>query len=164
MTLIFKKILIICLYLMAAYFVNLLIKKVSRFLIFGIEKTANTKLIQKTQTLKSFFDGFVAVTVFSVFLFLILDYLGVNLLPFVTGAGIFGLALSFGSQTLVKDLISGFFIILENQFNVGDYIKIGMLEGRVKKITLRQTILKDKEDNLIIIPNSKIEVVIKIKK
>lgn len=77
------------------------------------------------------------MTVFSIFLFLILDYLEVNLLPFVTGAGIFGLVLSFGSQTLVKDLISGFFIILENRFNVGDYIKIGVLEGKVKKITLR---------------------------
>jgi small-conductance mechanosensitive channel len=93
-----------------------------------------------------------------------LEKWGVNMTPFLTGAGILGLTFSFGAQSLAKDLISGFFIIFDNQFEVGDYIKVGTLEGEVKKITLRQTILKDKNDNLILIPNSQITSVVKIKK
>ena len=72
------------------------------------------------------------------------------------------LYLSFGAQTLVKDIIAGFFIIAENQFNIGDKIQIGKLEGEVNKMTLRLTVLKDKNGNLIYIPNSQITTVIKL--
>jgi small conductance mechanosensitive channel len=87
-----------------------------------------------------------------------------NITPLITGAGILGLAFSFGAQTLVKDLIAGFFIILENQYNVGDQVKLNTEEGVVDKITLRATVLKDKKGNLIYIPNSEIKKVVVIKK
>ena len=93
-----------------------------------------------------------------------LTSLGFNITPLLTGAGILGLAISFGAQTLVKDLISGFFILFENQFNVGDTIKIDTFEGIVYKITFRTTILKNKDNNFIYIPNSNTQKVIVKKK
>jgi len=159
-----KKITFTLLYLFLAFLSTLIIKKIFSVLLFGAKKTQNEKLIKKTKTLKTFIDSLIYVVVYFVALFFILEKWGVNMTPFLTGAGILGLTFSFGAQSLAKDLISGFFIIFDNQFEVGDYIKVGTLEGEVKKITLRQTILKDKNDNLILIPNSQITSVVKVKK
>jgi len=159
-----KKLILSIIYLFLAFLFTLVIKKIFSILLFGAQKTQNEKLIKKTKTLKAFIDSLIYVAVYFVALFFILERWGVNMTPFLTGAGILGLTFSFGAQSLAKDLISGFFIIFDNQFEVGDYIKVGTLEGEVKKITLRQTILKDKNDNLILIPNSQITSVVKIKK
>jgi len=159
-----KKLTLSIIYLFLAFLSTLIIKKIFSILLFGAQKTQNEKLIKKTKTLKAFIDSLIYVAVYFVALFFILERWGVNMTPFLTGAGILGLTFSFGAQSLAKDLISGFFIIFDNQFEVGDYIKVGTLEGEVKKITLRQTILKDKNDNLILIPNSQITSVVKIKK
>ena len=159
-----KKLTLSIIYLFLAFLSTLVIKKIFSILLFGAQKTQNEKLIKKTKTLKAFIDSLIYVAVYFVALFFILERWGVNMTPFLTGAGILGLTFSFGAQSLAKDLISGFFIIFDNQFEVGDYIKVGTLEGEVKKITLRQTILKDKNDNLILIPNSQITSVVKIKK
>jgi small conductance mechanosensitive channel len=119
---------------------------------------------QRLDTLKSLSKSIVSISVF-IILFLVITYeFGFNIAPILTGAGILGLAISFGAQTLIKDLIAGFFIILEDQYNVGDEVKIGENEGRVYKITLRTTILEDKEENLTYIPNSEIKKVIVFKK
>jgi len=152
------------LYLFFAFLSTLIIKKVFSIILFGAHKIKNEKLIKKTKTLKAFIDSLIYIGVYFIALFFILEKWGVNMTPFLTGAGILGLTFSFGAQSLAKDLISGFFIIFDNQFEVGDYIKVGTLEGEVKKITLRQTILKDKDGNLILIPNSQITSVVKIKK
>jgi len=159
-----KKLILSIIYLFLAFLSTLIIKKIFSILLFGAQKTQNQKLIKKTKTLKAFIDSLIYVAVYFVALFFILEKLGVNMTPFLTGAGILGLTFSFGAQSLAKDLISGFFIIFDNQFEVGDYIKVGTLEGKVKKITLRQTILKDKNNNLILIPNSQITSVVKVKK
>jgi len=159
-----NKIFFTLLYLFIAFISTLIIKKTLSILLFGAKKTQNEKLIKKTKTLKVFVDSLIYVAVYFIALFFILERWGVNITPFLTGAGILGLTFSFGAQSLAKDLISGFFIIFDNQFEVGDYIKVGALEGEVKKITLRQTILKDKNGNLIFIPNSQITSVVKIKK
>jgi len=159
-----KKLILSIIYLFLAFLFTIIIKKIFSILLFGAQKTQNEKLIKKTKTLKAFIDSLIYVAVYFVALFFILERWGVNMTPFLTGAGILGLTFSFGAQSLAKDLISGFFIIFDNQFEVGDYIKVGTLEGEVKKITLRQTILKDKNDNLILIPNSQITSVVKIKK
>jgi small conductance mechanosensitive channel len=159
-----KKLILSIIYLFLAFLSTLIIKKIFSILLFGAQKTQNQKLIKKTKTLKAFIDSLIYVAVYFVALFFILEKWGVNMTPFLTGAGILGLTFSFGAQSLAKDLISGFFIIFDNQFEVGDYIKVGTLEGKVKKITLRQTILKDKNNNLILIPNSQITSVVKVKK
>ncbi|GIW64764.1 MAG: hypothetical protein KatS3mg092_0697 [Patescibacteria group bacterium] len=163
-TVIFKNLTFSIIYIIVGYFLTLIIKKILKTAIFGVEKTQNEKLLRKSQTLRSFLDSIVYVVIYFGVIYYILVLWEVNLTPFLTGAGIIGLAFSFGAQSLAKDLISGFFIIFDNQFEVGDYVKIAALEGKVKKITLRYTVLKDKKDNTIIIPNSQITSVVKIKK
>ena len=79
--------------------------------------------------------------------------------PILAGAGILGLAVSFGAQSLVKDVISGFFILFENQFAIGDVIEAGGKSGVVEKMTMRVAVLRDLQGTMHVIPNSEIRVV-----
>jgi small conductance mechanosensitive channel len=79
--------------------------------------------------------------------------------PLLAGAGILGLAISFGSQSLVKDVIAGFFILMEHQFDVGDVIEVAGLSGGVERMTLRVVMLRDLEGTLHIVPNGQITTV-----
>lgn len=131
----------------------------------NLKQKSGLKSYQKRlDTLKSLLGNVFSVAFLLVIALMIMKDLGFDITPILTGAGILGLAVSFGSQSLVKDLISGFFIILENQFNVGDEVKIDGIQGRVYKINLRTTILKDEEGNLIYLPNSSISKLTRLKK
>ena len=79
--------------------------------------------------------------------------------PILAGAGILGLAVSFGAQSLVKDFLSGFFILFENQFAIGDVIEAGGKSGTVEKMTLRVVVLRDLRGTMHVVPNSEIKVV-----
>lgn len=79
--------------------------------------------------------------------------------PILAGAGILGLAVSFGAQSLVKDVISGFFILFENQFAIGDVIEVAGKSGIVEKMTLRVVVLRDGEGAMHVVPNGEIKVV-----
>jgi moderate conductance mechanosensitive channel len=83
----------------------------------------------------------------------------INIAPILAGAGILGLAISFGSQSLVRDIISGFFILLENQFAVGDVIDAAGKNGVVERMTMRVVVLRDIEGTMHVIPNGEIKVV-----
>jgi small conductance mechanosensitive channel len=83
----------------------------------------------------------------------------INIAPILAGAGILGLAISFGAQSLVRDIISGFFILLENQFAVGDVIEAAGKSGVVEKMTMRVVVLRDLEGTMHVIPNGQINVV-----
>jgi small conductance mechanosensitive channel len=100
-----------------------------------------------------------AVLVWSLTIMLVLGEFGVDLKPFLAGAGILGLAVGFGAQTLVKDVITGFFILLENQIRVGDTITAAGCSGVVESVNLRTTVLRDQDGTTHIIPNSSITVV-----
>ncbi len=89
----------------------------------------------------------------------ILPLLNVDVGPLLASAGIVGLAIGFGAQTLVKDVINGFFILMENQFDVGDVVKISGVSGTVEHLTLRRTVLRDGDGTLHNVPNSEIKVV-----
>ena len=91
---------------------------------------------------------------------MVLDKLGVNIIPILAGAGVLGLAIGFGAQSLVKDMISGFFILLENQFAIGDRIVVDGTAGVVENMTLRLTTLRLEDGSLQYIPNSNISKVI----
>ncbi len=148
--------------LAGAIILSALIKKTIDFAFHSVKRHASgVHLISKTRTiralLKNICDGIFIV----VALLIALSNYGIDIRPILAGAGIVGLALSLGSQTLVKDFLAGFFIIVEDQFNIGDRVKIGLLEGTVDKITLRLTVLRDQSGNLIYIPNSQILTVIK---
>lgn len=83
----------------------------------------------------------------------------INIGPILAGAGILGLAVSFGSQSLVKDIISGFFILFENQFGIGDVIEVAGKSGTVEKMTLRVVVLRDVYGVMHVVPNGEIKVV-----
>jgi moderate conductance mechanosensitive channel len=89
----------------------------------------------------------------------ILGALGVPLGPFIASAGVIGLGISFGAQSLFKDMLNGVFILLEDQFAVGDTVKAAGLQGSVEDLTLRATKLRDGDGTLHIIPNSQIATV-----
>lgn len=95
----------------------------------------------------------------AVALLLALQLLGVNVTPVAAAAGLAGLAIGFGGQHLVRDLINGFFIVLEDQFVVGDTIRVGDTLGRVEHLTLRRTVLRDSAGALITIPNGDLRAV-----
>ncbi len=95
---------------------------------------------------------------FYVFLQL-LGAIGVPLGPFIASAGVIGLGISFGAQSLFKDMLNGLFILIEDQFSVGDTVKIAGLQGAVEDLTLRCTKLRDGDGTLYIVPNSQIATV-----
>jgi small conductance mechanosensitive channel len=101
--------------------------------------------------------GFIAVL-------MILGELGIQLAPLLATAGIGAVALGFGAQSLVKDIISGFFIILENQYRIGDAIDVAGVSGLVESVGLRKTVLRDLEGRVHTIPNGEIKVVTNLSK
>lgn len=90
---------------------------------------------------------------------IVLDELKIKIGPLLAGAGVAGLAVGFGAQNMVRDYLSGFLILLENQFGVGDVIKIGDVAGLVESMSLRITVLRDLEGKVHIVPNGEIKVV-----
>ena len=89
----------------------------------------------------------------------ILGVLQINVGPLLASAGIAGLAIGFGAQTLVHDVINGFLILIENQYDVGDVVKIGGVQGTVEYMTLRRTVLRDADGTVHNVPNSEIHIV-----
>jgi moderate conductance mechanosensitive channel len=89
----------------------------------------------------------------------ILDAIGVSLGPFIASAGVIGLGISFGAQSIFKDMLTGIFILIENQYSVGDTIKIAGLTGTVEDLSLRVTRLRDGDGTVYIVPNSQITTV-----
>jgi len=89
----------------------------------------------------------------------ILEAIGVSLGPFIASAGVIGLGISFGAQSIFKDMLTGIFILIEDQYNVGDTIKIASLTGTVEDLSLRVTKLRDGDGTLYIVPNSQITTV-----
>jgi small conductance mechanosensitive channel len=90
---------------------------------------------------------------------IILDNLGVNIAPVLAGAGILGLAIGFGAQSLVKDIITGVFMLIEDNIAVGDIVRVKDIGGMVEGFTLRSVRLRDYDGNVHVIPNSSIDVV-----
>ena len=90
---------------------------------------------------------------------LLKDVFLINIEPLLASAGIAGLAIGFGAQTLVKDVINGFFILIEDQFEVGDTIRAAGVTGAVEEITMRRTTLRDSDGTLHIVPNGSIQIV-----
>ena len=89
----------------------------------------------------------------------ILPLLGINMGPLLASAGIAGVAVGFGAQTLVRDFINGFFILVENQYDIGDTIKIAGVQGTVEAMTIRRTVLRDGDGTVHNVPSSEIKVV-----
>lgn len=126
-------------------------------------RISKKQILSKTKTLRLLLKSVSSGIIYFIAFLTILSQFGINIVPVLTGAGILGLGFSLGAQTLFKDVIAGFFIIVEDQFNVGDKVKIGAFKGEVEKISLRTTVLRDEKGNLIFIPNSEILSVVRLK-
>jgi small-conductance mechanosensitive channel len=114
---------------------------------------------QRTETLRHIIRGVAKGVLILVVAFEIGTELGYNIGPVLASAGIVGLAVGFGAQSLVKDLISGFFILFEDQFGIGDVVKIGDFTGVVERMTLRVTVLRNLEGQVQVVPNGNISSV-----
>ncbi len=116
----------------------------------------STVRVQQLHTISSIIRsiGLTAIVFFAVVT--ILFDLGIHVEPLLASAGIAGVAVGFGAQTLVHDVLNGFFILVENWFDVGDVIKIGAFQGSVEMMTLRRTVLRDADGSVHTIPNSTI--------
>ena len=101
-----------------------------------------------------------SIIIVSIVAYMVLENFGLDVAPLLAGAGIVGLAFGFGGQYLIRDVINGFFILVEGQYRVNDVVKIGDLAGLVEDINLRITTLRDLEGRVIIIPNGEIKSVI----
>jgi small-conductance mechanosensitive channel len=111
---------------------------------------------KRSKTLTSLIHNIIVNVIFFIAILLILGELGFNLGPLLAGAGVLGLAIGFGAQNLVRDVITGFFIVYEDQFAVGDFIATGKFTGTVQEIGLRITKIKEWTGQIHIIPNGSI--------
>lgn len=114
---------------------------------------------QQIRTLAGVINSVGVAVVFFVALLQILSLLGINLGPLLASAGVVGLAVGFGAQTLVHDVINGFFILMEDHFDIGDGIRTAGVKGIVEQMSLRRTVLRDDDGTVHIIPNSQITLV-----
>ena len=114
-----------------------------------VSERREATILKLLQNVVAYFIYFIAITT-------ILGNLDVDVKGLIAGAGVVGLAVGFGAQSLVKDVITGFFIIFEDQFAVGDYVRVGQVEGTVEMIGLRTTKIKATTGEVNIIPNGNI--------
>lgn len=113
---------------------------------------------QRAQTLGGLFTNVALIVVATITMLTVLSVF-INIGPLLASVSVVGLAISFGAQSLVKDVISGTFILIEGQFGIGDVIKIGTAGGQVEKMTLRTTVLRDLHGAVHVIPNGEIKMV-----
>ncbi len=123
-----------------------------------------TETEKRTRTLANVLSNAGYVLVVGIAIMIVLSEFGINIAPIITGAGIVGLAVGFGAQNLVRDVISGFFLILEDQIRVGDVAKINGIGGLVEAIRLRTTTLRDLEGTVHFFQNGEIKQVANLTK
>jgi moderate conductance mechanosensitive channel len=120
--------------------------------------------MRRTATIIAILTSALRAAIWTVVVLLVLGQVGLDIGPLVAGAGIVGVALGFGAQSLVRDFLSGFFILLENQFTVGDAVEITTdvsamkITGRVEGLTLRTTAVRGDDGVLFVIPNGNVHV------
>lgn len=114
---------------------------------------------EREKTLEKVFNSSLKVVIWLIAILMILPELGINITPLLAGIGVLGLAFGMGAKNLIQDYLAGFFIILEDQYRVGEKIKIAGIEGKVKKLSLRKTSIKDSAGVEHYIPNGQIKIV-----
>jgi small conductance mechanosensitive channel len=123
-----------------------------------------TEAKKRAHTLGNTLRHALLIVISFIAILMILGELGIQLAPLLATAGIGALVIGFGAQSLVRDVISGFFIILENQYRIGDAIEVAGVSGLVESVSLRKTVLRDLEGRVHIIPNGEIKVVSNLSK
>lgn len=128
--------------------------------VFKIRSKGPIRITERRQaTLTKLLENVLSYAIYFIGLVMTLEAFGLDITAILAGAGVVGLAVGFGAQNLVRDVITGFFIIFEDQFSVGDYIRIGTSEGNVEEIGIRTTKIKSFTGEQHIIPNGNISEV-----
>ncbi len=147
------------------------LSQASRWMVRWIEKwiperdpLQASEIKKRAQTLGNILRHVFLILISFIAALMILGELGIQLGPLLATAGIGALAIGFGAQSLVKDVISGFFIILENQYRIGDVIEVAGVSGLVESLNLRRTVLRDLKGRVHTIPNGEIKVVSNLSK
>jgi small-conductance mechanosensitive channel len=151
-----------------AFFLNKILSRIIRkaVIIAVVSDDFTSKEAEKKRedTLIRIFNGALAVSILTFTILMILQEAGIKIGPILAGAGIVGLAFGFGGQYLIRDLISGLFIILENQYRIGDVVNIDNTGGLVEDISLRMTTLRDLDGTVHHIPHGEIKKVSNLSK
>lgn len=133
-----------------------IIIKIGNRFIDRVIKNEDEKRVRRKNTLILLLRSILKYTVYFFAIVIVLSIFGVPVASLIAGAGIFGLAIGFGGQSLVKDIINGFFILFEDQFVVGDYVEIAGNKGIIEELGLRTTIIRNFAGQIHIIPNGEI--------
>jgi small conductance mechanosensitive channel len=133
-------------------------RRLETLLVRESEELAGERAAARARTIGSLVRNTGAAIIVVVAGIMLLDQLGLNITPVLAGVGIAGLAVGFGAQTLVRDVISGLFILLEQQFDVGDHITVKGVSGIVESVTLRATVVRDLDGTRHVIPNGEIRI------
>jgi len=124
----------------------------------GKGRRARAELTKRSQTLSSVLTHTIGVLIVIIAIFMILSEVGIDITPLLAGAGVAGIAIGFGAQSLIRDIIAGFFIMVEDQYNVGDVVRVADIAGGVEGLNLRRTLLRDLDGILHVVPNGEIKV------
>ncbi len=154
------RILIILVLALIVYFLirRIVPRTVKPMLVKTMKGLPEVSIEKRATTLTRVFIATGGVVIIVIATFLILTEVGINITALIAGFGIAGIAVGFGAQHLVKDLIAGFFILIENQYNVGDVIRVAGVAGGVEAVNLRRTMLRDLDGILHVVPNGEISV------
>lgn len=153
----------ICIKILLAVIVYLILKKIAfSFLNRWINGSRNIKgtigleADKRLCSIVSLFRSVIGFLLMFILVMIVLGLLGINIAPLLATAGVAGLAVGFGAQKLVKDIVSGFIIIAENQYAIGDYVTIGAFTGEVIEVGIRATKIKDKDGRISVLSNGDI--------
>jgi moderate conductance mechanosensitive channel len=145
-------------------FASALIKTVFQLFERGAVNRHEPASRRRLQTLSATFRGIAQTVILFIGLMTFLGHLGINITPILASAGVLGIAIGLGAQSLIKDFFAGFLILLEEQFNVGDTVKIGETTGTVEQLTLRVTRVRALDGSLTTIPNGSVGAVVNYSK
>ena len=150
----------IVLVILGAYVLTRILRTIARKTAdLHIRKLPAAVRVQQVRTVTSVVTSVGVFVISFVAVLEVLFLLGLNLGPMLASAGIVGLAIGFGAQTLVHDFINGFFILFENQYDIGDTIRVAGVKGVVERMSLRSTVLRDEDGTVHMVPNSSIQIV-----
>ena len=154
----------ILLVILAAFALDRLGRRAVRRTVLSVQSRSPLRLTsvraeQRMTTIADLLVRVLRVLLWTLALLIVLDQLGINLAPLLAGAGIAGLAIGFGAQSLVKDVIAGLFIVLEDQYGVGDVVSLGEATGTVENLGLRSTRLRATDGTVWFVPNGEIRSV-----
>ncbi len=139
-----------------ATFVHLFVRNAIKRFVAKVRSASTTRAAQRAATLTLVLRSIGTAAIWTTAVLLVLGEVGVNLGPLLAGAGIVGIAIGFGAQSLVKDVLAGMFMLIEDQYGVGDEVDLGVAQGVVEAVTLRTTRLRDSSGAVWHVPNGEV--------